>query len=112
MFRLLATAFLFTLLMKYSVFSTLLLPVQSHRYEHTSCRSEDSGGEMHVNVCARYALSIAYALGVLCGTLQYFTKLILNKVMRKSYHNLCDLISIGGSFLATGMYETDCIILV
>lgn len=105
-FRLIATAFLFVFLMKYSLFSTLLLlpvhPQGQHGEEIDVGNGREGVSAETVHVCARYALSIAYGLGAFCGTLQYFSNSFFNKIVRKPYHGLCDLTSIGFSFFATG----------
>jgi hypothetical protein len=91
MCRLIMTACLYVYLMKYTLFASLLLPVNS---------SDDHASKIHV--CSRYALSIAFALGTLCGTVQYFTNLMLRKMMQKTFQGACDMVSIAFSFLATG----------
>ena len=86
MIRLAATAFLFLHLMNYSLLPS---PHQSPIEVNT--------------ICSKYALTLGYMLGTICGTMQFYTNLLLNKFSNNSFKTSCDVLSIALSFLGTGI---------
>ena len=91
--QLFTTALLFIYFMEFSHFSTLFLP---------EANISEPATVQRVNIFSRYAICLSFLNAIVCGTLQYFTKVMMHKIVRKSHHGLCDLASVVLSFLTTG----------